>query len=188
MKVIQHISSRALRGQAITLVWGVHPFPVGKILIALSAEGLCWLGFNCGEKELRKNWPKAELVEDQALTATPAAEIARLWPKNLERLSTPVVLYGTAFQLKVWSALLGIKPGFLVTYEDVARKIGKPKAVRAAASAVGKNPVSLVVPCHRVVNRDQSKVNYGWGADLKRTLLAREEAETLLFVSRKSRK
>lgn len=176
MKVITKTASRGARGRNLTLVWGIHVSPVGKILVAQSAEGLCWLGINCGESALRKNWPGAELVRDEKITAKAAREIIRRWPKALDKLSVPVVLYGTAFQLKVWKELLKIKSGKVTTYETVARKIGKPKAVRAVGSAVGKNTVSIVVPCHRVVNKSGSRINYGWGAPVKIALLKGERA------------
>ncbi|MEZ0225271.1 MAG: methylated-DNA--[protein]-cysteine S-methyltransferase [Alphaproteobacteria bacterium] len=176
MKVITRTASKTQRGRNLTLVWGIHGFPVGKILVALSAEGLCWLGINCGRDALAKNWPGAELVEDKAVTKKAAAEIAKLWPDNLDRLSIPLVLYGTAFQLKVWKELLKIKSGKLSTYAAVAKNIGKPKAARAVGSAVGRNTVSIVVPCHRVVNKDSGRINYGWGAAVKLALLKGEKA------------
>ncbi|MDE2335928.1 MAG: methylated-DNA--[protein]-cysteine S-methyltransferase [Alphaproteobacteria bacterium] len=176
MKVITHIAPRAARGKNLTIVWGAHDFPVGKILVALTAEGLCWLGIDCGVNKLRENWKGAELVEDKAVTAEAAREIARLWPHGLDRLSVPVVLYGTAFQLKVWKELLKIKSGDTVTYAHIARRIGKPAAVRAVGSAVGKNTVSIVVPCHRVLNKDSGKINYGWGPKIKIALLKGEKA------------
>lgn len=176
MKVIQHTSSRTTRGRNLTLCYGIHEFPLGKILVALTAEGICWLGMNCGVEKLRENWKGAELVEDKQATAKAAREIARCWPEDLDRLSVPVVLYGTAFQLKVWKELLKIKPGSTVTYEQIAKKIGKPKAVRAVGSAVGKNTVSIVVPCHRVVNKSSGRINYGWGPALKKALLKGEKA------------
>jgi AraC family transcriptional regulator, regulatory protein of adaptative response / methylated-DNA-[protein]-cysteine methyltransferase len=163
MKVITRATSKASRGRNLTLVWGIHDFPVGKMLVALSAEGLCWLGINCGRDALAKNWPGAELVEDEQVTRPAAAEIGKLWPAKLDKLSVPLVLYGTPFQLKVWKELLKIKSGRLTTYAAVAKSIGKPKAVRAVGSAVGRNTVSIVVPCHRVVNTESCRINYGWG-------------------------
>jgi len=176
MKVIARTASKAQRGRNLTLVWGVHPFPAGKILVALSADGICWLGINCGVSDLKRNWPGAELVEDQKVTAKAAREIAKLWPAGMQKLSIPVVLYGTSFQLKVWKELLKIKSGSTVTYQDIARKVGRPKAVRAVGSAVGKNTVSILVPCHRVVNKASNRVNYAWGAKVKLALLRGEAA------------
>jgi AraC family transcriptional regulator of adaptative response/methylated-DNA-[protein]-cysteine methyltransferase len=176
MKVIPHLASRAGRGKNLTICYGIHDFPVGKILVALTAEGICWLGINCGSGKLRDNWKGAEFIEDAKVTARAAKEIARLWPEKLEQLSIPVVLYGTEFQLKVWKELLRIKSGATVTYEQVAKKIGKPGAARAVGSAAGKNTVSIVVPCHRVVNKASGRVNYGWGPVVKKALLKGERA------------
>jgi len=176
MKVITHITSKAARGRNLTLVWGIHPFPAGKILIALSAEGLCWLGLNCGVKDLERYWPGANFVEDQKLTAKTARELAAQWPKKPVKLSVPLVLCGTAFQLKVWKELLKIKSGSTVTYAALAQKIGKPTASRAVGSAVGRNTVSVVVPCHRVVNGTGAKINYAWGPGVKVALLKGEKA------------
>ena len=175
MKVIQHQATRTSRGKNLTIVYGIHDFPAGKILVALTAEGICWLGINCGVAKLRENWKGADLIEDAALTAKTAKEIAKRWPDSLEKLSLPVVLYGTAFQLKVWRELLKIKSGATVTYEYIAKKIGKPKAVRAVGSAVGRNTVSIVVPCHRVVNKSSGRINYGWGPAVKKALLKGEK-------------
>lgn len=176
MKVITKTSSKSIRGKGKTIVWGVHDFPIGKILVALDAAGLCWLGINCSEAKLRENWKGAELIEDKAATAKCAKEIAKHWPGSLDKLSVPIALYGTEFQLKVWKELLKIKSGKTVTYQDIAKKIGKPKAVRAVGTAVGSNTISIVVPCHRVINKTSDRINYAWGADVKKALLKGEKA------------
>ena len=178
LKIVTHTTTRAARGKGLTLVWGLHDFPLGKLLVALSAEGLCWIGLNCGEKDLAKNWAGANLIEDRKLTEKTARDIAKAWqkgwPQHAGGMSVPLVLYGTAFQIKVWKELLKIKSGQTVTYADIARKIGKPAAVRAVGSAVGKNTLSLIVPCHRVVNTLGSKISYGWGPAMKKALLKAE--------------
>lgn len=177
MKLVTHTIPRAARGKNLTLVWGLHDFSEGQMLVAVSAEGLCWTGINCGEKELAKNWPGANLVEDAKITAKPAREIIKAWekgwPQNAD-ITVPLVLYGTAFQIKVWKELLKIKSGKTVTYADVAKKIGTPAACRAVGSAVGRNPISVIVPCHRVVNTAGSKISYGWGPAMKKALLKAE--------------
>lgn len=174
MNVIEKPSAAGMRGARVVLRYGIHPFATGHILIALSSEGLCWLGLDCPPARLARDWPRAELIEDKKITAAAAREISKLWPKNLDEMKTPVVLYGTPFQIAVWRALLKIKAGSVVTYGDIARRIKKPLAVRAVGTAVGRNPVSVVVPCHRVVNKNSSTVNYGWGAPLKKALLKGE--------------
>jgi O-6-methylguanine DNA methyltransferase len=174
MKVITKAMPKTRRGRNLTIVWGEHPFPVGKIMVGLTAEGLCWLGINCPYDKFASYWPGANLIEDQKLTKRTAAEIAKIWPDNMDKLSIPLVLYGTPFQLKVWKELLKIKPGSTCTYHDIAKKLRKPSAMRAVGSAVGRNTVSVIVPCHRVVNKDGKKVNYGWGPAVKKALLKGE--------------
>jgi O-6-methylguanine DNA methyltransferase len=174
MKIITRPVTAAARGRDMTLVWGVHDFPTGKIMLALSAEGVCAIGLGCRDDYLRKHFPKANLVEDPKVTERAARELARLWPHKMDRFSYPLVLYGTPFQIKVWKALLKIKSGTTVSYGDIARKIGAPAAVRAVGSAVGRNHLSILVPCHRVVNRQSRIVNYGWGPALKKALLKGE--------------
>jgi AraC family transcriptional regulator of adaptative response/methylated-DNA-[protein]-cysteine methyltransferase len=179
MKVICKPASKTRRGRGLTLVWGRHPFPAlpgAHILVALSAEGLCWLGINCDGARLAKDWPGANLIEDAKITRKAAAEIARCFPGRLENLGVPLVLYGTPFQLKVWKELLRIRSGSVETYATVAKKIGAPRAMRAVGSAVGRNTVSIVVPCHRVINKDSARINYGWGPEVKRALLKKEGA------------
>jgi len=174
MKIITHPVTAAARGRGLTLVWGVHDFPAGKIMVALSSEGLCAIGIGCRDDYLQKHFPRANLIEDQAITRKAAREIAGLWPRKMDQFSIPLVLYGTPFQIKVWKALLKIKCGTTATYGDIAKKIGSPAAVRAVGSAVGKNHLSILVPCHRVVNRQSRIVNYGWGAAMKKALLKGE--------------
>lgn len=174
MKIISHPVTAAQRGRDLTLVWGVHDFPTGKIMVALSAEGLCAIGINCRDEYLQKHFPRAYLVEDQKITQKVAREVAKLWPRKMDQISVPLVLYGTPFQIKVWKALLKIKCGQTVTYGDIAKKLGSPAAVRAVGSAVGKNNLSIIVPCHRVVNKQSAIVNYGWGAAQKKALLKGE--------------
>ena len=175
MKVICKTAPAARRGKNLHLTFGLHDFPAGPLLVAVSDEGLCWLGIGKTAKaRLNKDWPGATFTEDNKKTAAIAAKIAKIWPRDPETLGVPLVLYGTDFQLKVWKELLKIKSGKTVTYEDIAHKIGKPKASRAVGSAVGKNPVSIIVPCHRVVNKTGNKVSYGWGPAVKVALLRGE--------------
>ncbi|MCK5519125.1 MAG: methylated-DNA--[protein]-cysteine S-methyltransferase [Alphaproteobacteria bacterium] len=175
MKVIlQQISAHATRGSGLTLVYGIHNFPVGKILIAMTDEKLCWLGITCKVKYLREDWKGAEIIEDTAITSPVASEIVKYWPKALDKLSVPIVLYGTEFQLNVWAELLKIKSGTTITYGQIAEKIGKPKASRAVGSTISKNTVSIIVPCHRVVHASSGKSNYRWGVLVKDALLNAE--------------
>jgi AraC family transcriptional regulator, regulatory protein of adaptative response / methylated-DNA-[protein]-cysteine methyltransferase len=177
MKILTRTAAKTARGKGMTIVWGKHPFPVGgHLLVALSAKGLCWVGIGCDEKALRRNWRGAEFVEDQKITAPAAREITKLWPGKFDRFSLPLDLAGTAFQLKVWKALLKVPSGKTCAYADIAKKIGSPKAVRAVGAAVGANPVALLVPCHRVIHTAKGAApRYAFGPAVKKALLAGEQ-------------
>lgn len=180
MRIIRQAVPRARRGAGITVSYGVFDFPGGlEMMVGLCPDGLCWLGFS-GDVERAKTYlPGAEWGEDAESVKGVAAEILKLWPGDLTGLSVPLVLYGTDFQLKVWDSLLEIPCGETVTYGAIADELGKPDAMRAVGGAVGSNPVSLVVPCHRVVNADGYRRNYGWGGDAKEFLLDREAESAL---------
>lgn len=177
MKVIAKTATKAARGKNLEITWGLHDFPTGEIMVAQTDEGICYLGINCGEKKLAKEWPGATLTRDDKATAKTAKEILKGWPGDFSNVTMPLVLYGTDFQLKVWRELLKIKSGKTTTYQDIAKKLGKPTASRAVGSAVGKNTISIVVPCHRVINKSGSRVNYAWGPEIKLALLKGEGAK-----------
>jgi len=122
---------------------------------------------------MRQRWPRAKIVEDSARTAPLAA---RIFDRNLWRADRPlrVVLIGTDFEVRVWETLMRIPMGRAITYSDLAGTIGKPKAARAVGAAVGKNPISFVVPCHRVVGKSGELTGYHWGLTRKRAMLGWE--------------
>jgi len=97
-------------------------------------------------------------------------------PTDSMRFTVPLDPQGTAFQQQVWQALLGIAPGRLSTYGEIARAVGRPEAARAVGAAVGRNPISIIVPCHRVIGRDGSMTGYAGGLERKQALLQREGA------------
>ncbi|HEX8809962.1 MAG TPA: methylated-DNA--[protein]-cysteine S-methyltransferase, partial [Xanthobacteraceae bacterium] len=142
-------------GSGLTMSYGFHPSPFGTALVMTTQRGLAGLAFaDPGEEQaaladMKARWPMANIVEDRARTASLARRIfdVRLW-----RADRPlrVVLIGTDFEVRVWETLLRIPMGRAVTYSGIAAKIGATKAARAVGAAVGKNPVSFVVPCHRV--------------------------------------
>lgn len=168
-----------LGGEGLTVHHGVHASPFGDCLIAACERGLCGLHFLTGETEeealasLRAQWPRAAFVESIAETASWAE---RIFPETPPRERTPlsVLVKGTPFQVQVWQALLRIAPGEVATYEDIARAIGNPKAVRAVGSAVGENPVALLIPCHRVLRKTGVFGDYRWGPARKQVMLAWE--------------
>lgn len=169
------------KGQGLRISYGYHPTPLGDILIAQTERGLCWLGFVVEEdrdvpmQRLRAYWPKAEFIEDVKNTTAAAQKIMRVW-RGAAEPKFNIHLYGTNFQIQVWQALLKIPCGGTVSYQDVANYLGKPTASRAVGGAVGANPISLLIPCHRVIQSSGIIENYGWGTPRKKLILAMESA------------
>jgi AraC family transcriptional regulator of adaptative response/methylated-DNA-[protein]-cysteine methyltransferase len=175
------------RGAGITIRYGIHPTPFGKCLIATTERGICHLSFvQTSEAVLRTSegeaidhlvadWKQARMVEDYTSTVALIESIFDLrYNQRGKRLN--VHLRGTNFQLKVWEALLQIPAGAVTTYEGIAARIGKPSATRAVGTAVGHNPIAVLIPCHRVINKVGRFGNYRYGALRKKALLAREFA------------
>ncbi len=166
-------------GKGLTITYGWHRSPFGECLIARTERGICWLSFiRNGNRqaliaEFTAAWKNARIVEDGNRTRP---LIARIYDPAMWNRSSPlpVLVKGTNFQIKVWEALLKIPVGTVVTYEDIALYIGLPKAVRAVGNAVGKNPVSFVIPCHRVVRKTAEFGNYGGGPARKKAMLGWE--------------
>jgi AraC family transcriptional regulator of adaptative response/methylated-DNA-[protein]-cysteine methyltransferase len=164
----------------LTIRTGWHASPFGDCLIAATERGVCGLAFELSagraatEANLFAPWAGARIVEDAAATAGYAAA-AFGGGGSGEKL--PVVLRGTPFQLKVWEALLRIPPAKLMSYEGFAAAIGKPGSARAVAGAIGKNPVSWLVPCHRVIRGTGAISGYRWEPERKRAILAWEAAQ-----------
>ena len=163
------------------LRWGRHDSPLGPVLAAAADGALCWLTFldpNDGpdaattRAQLAKTWPDAGTIEDPEATRT--AVTLAFFPETALAYPLPLRLRGTPFQRAIWSMLLRIPRGALVTYGDLAAAVGRPKAVRAAGSAVGANPVAVLVPCHRVISRTGSPLKYAGGPERKRALLSAE--------------
>jgi AraC family transcriptional regulator of adaptative response/methylated-DNA-[protein]-cysteine methyltransferase len=166
-------------GEGLVISYGFHPCPFGTALVMASARGLCGLAFADEGKEkpaladMRRRWPKAKYVEDAARTA-PFAQ--RVFERKLWRPDRPlrVVLIGTDFEVRVWETLLRIPMGRATTYSDIAGALGRPAAARAVGAAVGKNPLSFVVPCHRVLGKSGDVTGYHWGLTRKRAMLGWE--------------
>lgn len=163
--------------QKITYGYAASPF--GKMVIGTTTAGLCWLGFMVrgykgdGEERLFAHFPGHAFVHDDTALQDIARHIVAAWEHdNMKNIKLD--LHGTDFQKKVWYALLDIRKGHIKSYGDIARDIGNPAAARAVGSAVGENPVSLIVPCHRVITSTGDLGNYGWGVDLKQKILKAE--------------
>ena len=159
------------------LRWGRHDSRFGPVLAAACGRGLCWLGFIMTDlpaalTRLSRDWPGVALIEDREATrrAVDLAFADLLPPRPLDH-PLPLVLRGTPFQCAVWAALLHIPPGSVACYGEVAAAIGRPTAVRAVGAAVGANPISILIPCHRVILKSGAIHNYAWGAARKRALL-----------------
>ena len=167
------------RGIDLEIVYGVHPSPFGDCLLLLTERGLCGLGFaDRGGRadalgEFRRRWPAARYSEAPERTAPLMEKIfARVPGADPLRL----LVRGTAFQLKVWEALLRIPLGAVTSYTDLASAVGRPGSARAVGGAVGANPVSYLVPCHRVIRDNGTIHGYEWGVARKRAILAWEAA------------
>ena len=169
-------------GEGLTISYGFHPSPFGTALVMATERGLAGLAFaDAGEEkaalaDMRGRWPRAACVEDSARTAPLAQRIfdSKLWRKDRP---LRVVLIGTDFEVRVWETLLKIPMGRATTYSDIALKLEKPKASRAVGAAVGKNPVSFVVPCHRVLGKSGDITGYHWGLTRKRAMLGWEAGQ-----------
>ena len=169
-------------GAGMTLRYGFHPSPFGTAIVIATERGLAGLAFadSGGEQaalaDMMGRWPKAAYVEDYLSTA-PLAQ--RIFEPKLWRPDQPlrVVLIGTDFEVRVWETLLKIPMGKAVCYSDIANTIKAPKASRAVGAAVGKNPVSFVVPCHRALGKDGKLTGYHWGITRKQAMLGWEAGQ-----------
>ncbi|MEM6676928.1 MAG: bifunctional helix-turn-helix domain-containing protein/methylated-DNA--[protein]-cysteine S-methyltransferase [Pseudomonadota bacterium] len=169
------------RGKGLEIAWDWIATPFGEALAMATPRGLAGLAFaeEMGQAatmaDMRSRWPDASYTRDPAAIAPHAASIV----EGLSgRSATPLrlQLHGTPFQIKVWEALLAIPSGQVTTYSEIARVIGSPAAVRAVGSAVGRNPISWLIPCHRALRRDGQLGGYHWGLGVKRAMLAWEGA------------
>lgn len=166
----------AAGGAGIEIRTGTFGSPFGPVVAAGTGQGLCGLAFaaETGEARARADltarWPNARLLE--------SPEALRPWVEaafRRERRDVPVHAFGTPFHLKVWEALLAIPSGRVTTYGALAAAAGEPRAVRAVASAVGRNPVAWLIPCHRVLRATGALGGYRWGLPAKRMMLAWED-------------
>jgi AraC family transcriptional regulator, regulatory protein of adaptative response / methylated-DNA-[protein]-cysteine methyltransferase len=166
------------RGKGLSFVWGVGPTPFGDGIFLIAPRGLSALAFadpdiDEGFADLKARYPAASYVRDDA-------EATR-WAQRIftgESGPIPLALYGTPWQRQVWRALLAIPPGETSTYKTVAQQVCTPKASRAVGAAVGANPISWLIPCHRVLASDGRLTGYHWGVARKRAMLIYEAASS----------
>ena len=166
-------------GAGLEIFWAWFDSPFGPALVMGTARGLCGLGFaaEAGAEatfaDLAGRWPRARFTE--------APEKLRRWAlaafgAGNSNEGAPLYLIGAPFQIKVWEALLNIPSGHVTTYSEIARAVGNPRAVRAVGTAVGRNPVSWLIPCHRAIAKSGGLGGYHWGLPVKRAMLAWEAA------------
>jgi AraC family transcriptional regulator of adaptative response/methylated-DNA-[protein]-cysteine methyltransferase len=167
------------RGRGLAIRYGFHDCPFGRALVMATDLGLCGLGFADRDGEpaaladLMGRWPEADFVEDAAAAAAYAGRIfspANWTPDQPLR----VVFIGSDFEIRVWETLLRVPLGGATTYSDIAAHLGRPSAARAVGTAIGRNPLSFVVPCHRVLGKSGSLCGYHWGLTRKRAILGWE--------------
>ena len=162
-------------GASLTIAWGWFDTPFGPAVVMGTDRGICGMGFaaDMGEaaafEDLQRRWPLADFVED-------AARLRPWVQAALGGQAAPLALMGAPFQIKVWEALLRIPSGHVTSYGEIAAAIGNPKAVRAVGTAVGRNPISLLIPCHRALRKSGGLGGYHWGLPVKRAILAWESA------------
>jgi len=168
----------ARAGAGVTIEYGFALCPFGQALVLATEKGVCGLGFGDGGEEedmladMTARWPRAQYRSNPARAAK---LIRRIFDSN-RREMLPLHLMGTPFQVKVWEALLAIPSGHFSTYGTIAGKIATVDSSRAVGAAVGRNPISWIIPCHRVLGSTGALTGYHWGIARKRAMLAVEAA------------
>jgi len=161
-------------GDGLQIIWGCFDSLLGSSAAAWTGQGICRLVFGSAAQselfaqQLQVDWPAAQLIRDDAAIAQ------RIAPVLSGQATVPLHVRGTNFQVQVWQALLNIPEGRVSSYGGIAKWIGRPKACRAVGTAVGDNPVSVLIPCHRVIRDSGALGGYAWGLERKLALLGRE--------------
>lgn len=153
-------------------IFGYAPTPLGQVLVVIARGELTGLHF-AGHR--RTPGVDGSEAEDETLSMV-RSQLNEYFHRLRKRFDLPIGLQGTPFQVEVWTTLLDIPYGRTSTYGEVAAAIGRPRAARAVGAANGRNPISIVVPCHRLIGTDGGLTGYGWGLDRKRRLLELEGA------------
>lgn len=170
------------QGAGLQIFYGIHPSPFGECLLAVTERGICYLAFitDAGQDEvladLHQRWGEAKLNENPQSTQP---LLDKVFPPVSPSGKRSVTLFvrGTNFQIKVWEALIRIPPGFVCSYQDVARYIGKPTGAQAVGNAIGANPASYIIPCHRVIQKMGIIGNYRWSPTRKKAMIGWEAAQ-----------
>jgi AraC family transcriptional regulator of adaptative response/methylated-DNA-[protein]-cysteine methyltransferase len=168
------------KGKGMTIFYGVVDCPLGKLLVAVTERGVCKMSLGDDAEILVQDFARefelAECIRDDDGVGYWTAQVVQYLDGATPHLDLPLDIQATAFQLKVWQTLQTIPIGETRTYSDIAEAIGQPTATRAVANACAKNPVALVIPCHRIIRKDRSLGGYRWGIERKATLLEQEQA------------
>jgi len=173
-------SARKAGGAGEKISWAAAETSLGRIVVAARPRGICFVEFADGRnpENCISGWfPAAAIKRDEENLSDHLACVVAAIDDPGAAAGLPLDLRGTAFQERVWRALTDIPAGKTVTYSELARTLGKPAAARAVASAIGKNKITVLVPCHRVIREDGSLAGYRWGVDRKAALIDREKGE-----------
>jgi len=175
-KRTKQIENRTSSVNPIRYTW--FESPIGPLLLAGADSRLKLVSFAKGKhaRQVHPDW-----IEDASVFAEAIDQLQRYFAGNLETFDLPLLLEGTTFQTKVWTALKNIPYGETVSYKTLAERVGSPKAVRAVGAANGANPIPIILPCHRVIGNDGSLTGFGGGLPLKRKLLALESRQLTLL-------
>lgn len=171
----------ARKGEGLKIYWGWFESPFGPALVMGTDKGICGIGFSPeGDSEdamtdLTSRWPKATYIEDPMMLRPWVLDAFGATPDV--PMKAPLYLIGAPFQIKVWEALLRVPTGHVTTYSEIAKTVGNRKAVRAVGTAVGRNPISWLIPCHRALRKSGGLGGYHWGLPRKRAMLAYETAQ-----------
>jgi len=171
-------------GMNLQIKYAIHQTPFGRCFIAITERGICQLEFidsdNRAETSfvrLQKTWSNASITEDPIETGETIQQIFSPLENSVDK-PLLLLLQGTNFQLQVWQALLKIPEGCVASYSYLAKAIGKPTASRAVGTAIGNNPISYLIPCHRVLRSDGEIGGYRWGVERKLVILGKELCKT----------
>lgn len=167
------------KGQGLTIRYGFHDCPFGRALLMMTDQGLCGLAFadpGAEQKvllDMQSRWPAASYVNDTAVTG---GSVSRIFDPRRWKAEQPLrlIFIGTDFETRIWQTLLKLPLGHATSYSDIAAHIGKAGASRSVGSAVGRNPISFVVPCHRVLAKSGGLGGYHWGLTRKQAILGWE--------------
>jgi AraC family transcriptional regulator of adaptative response/methylated-DNA-[protein]-cysteine methyltransferase len=168
------------QGDGIVISHGFYASPFGECHIASTDKGVCWLSFISPSsredsiKQLNDEWPNAKFAVDQGAHS---ALIKSLFDAGAVRQPLFLHVKGSNFQLKVWEALLNIPAGSCCRYQDIAQQVDSPRAARAVGTAIGQNPISWLIPCHRVIRGTGVVGHYRWGSVRKQSLLLWEQGQ-----------